>query len=45
MSHFLVRYRELIGYIHIFTIRRAKLKLNLFTQPRVRFPVTIRVSW
>lgn len=40
-----IRCRELMGYIHIFTIRRAKLKLILFAQPHLRFLVTIRVSW
>ena len=44
MSHFLVRYKELMGYIHIFNDTAAKLKLILFTQPRLRFPVTIRGS-
>ena len=33
-----------MGYIHIFNDIPAKLKLILFTQPRLRFPVTIQGS-
>ena len=31
-----------MGYIYIFNDIPAKLKLILFTQPRLRFPVTIQ---
>ena len=37
MSYFFVRYREVMGCIHIFTIPGVKLKLILLASPRA-FP-------
>ena len=41
---YFVRYMEVVGYIYIFFITYAKLKLIYFRQPPCRFTVRIRVS-